>query len=277
MLILDEIYEGRKLYRKKITTIFRTLDKGVLISKYLFSIGMNRYEIESELYKKLKLVYLRIVNENELRKKIKYMVDVAEKNPPIKTTVAFNQAEIDFVNGHEDENIRILLMTMMCVYKYFGGEFTMSQMDMQRLAHTGMETVEYNKMFSEFMKMGYFNSYIKLDKKFDALRYHTYFKPSEELLKYTRMGESVVIIDDFKKIWVTVRKILGYEYNYYNCCDCGCLDIGKTVRKTRCDECSADLKLRMQEEWRTKTNWIHPNRKESNSEFYYGWKPKKNK
>ena len=108
-----------------------------------------------------------------------------------------------------------------------------------------------------------------MDKKFDAKRYHTYFKPSDELLQLTKMGESVVIIEDFKNLWVSVRQILGYEYNYYTCCDCGCLDIRKTIRKIRCDECTAHWRAQMQEDWRIKTNWVHPNKKGSSTDFYY--------
>lgn len=268
MFALDELHQGRKYYRLKISNTVGALDKGVLIAKYLFSIGMNRYEIEAELYKKLNKVYLRIVSEPELYKKIKYMIDTAEDNMPKNNTITFNQAEIDLINSHE-EPVNILLMTMMCVYKYYGGEFMISQMDIQKLSHIKINSAKFHNMFLKFLDMGYFNSYVKLERKFEGYRYNIYYKPSEELLDYTRRGSYVVMIDDFRNLWVRIRYILGYENNYYTCKDCGAMDIRKSKKRERCQDCVLESDRTQQENWKERTNWIHPNNKDSKYDYYY--------
>lgn len=278
MLVLDELHQGRKYYRKKISTTNNTLDKGVLIAKYLLSIGMSRYEIEAELHKKLKAVYLRIVDENELRKKIKYMIDTAEKNPPPNTTITFNQSELDFINNQEEENIRILLITMMGIYKFHRGEFKATQMDIQKLSHIRINSAEFHRLFTRFMEMGFFNSYIKLEQKFEAKRYNGYFQPSDEILSLTKNGEYVVLINHFANLWIRNRQILGYDYNYYTCKDCGCIDIATNKRgkqRVICPDCKYEFDKKIEEEWKKKTNWKHPHRTDSGADFYYVSKPKK--
>jgi len=269
MIVLDELHQGRKYYRKKINAVLGALDKGVLISKYLFSIGMNRHEIEAELYKKFKLVYLRVVNEGELRKKIKYMIDVAEENPVVSHVATFNQSELDLINSQEEENIMLLLMTMMCIYKYYGGEFKMSQMDIQRVFPVKMNSAQFHNLFERFLDMGFFNSYIKLEKKFEAKRYNGYFQPSDELLSYTRNGSYVVMIEDFRNLKIRIKQILGYEDNYYICSDCGCIDVRKKNTKTKCQDCSYESNKIAEENWKEKNNWKHPNLKDSNYDYYY--------
>ena len=250
MLILDELHQGRKYYRKKISTPYGTLDKGVLIAKYLLSIGLNRYEIEAELYKKLKGMYLKIVDESEMNKKIKYMIDTAQNNPPVVTTATLNQSEIDFVNKQEEENIRILLMTMICLYKYHRGEFQASQMDIQRLSHIRINSKDFHILFKRFMEMGFFHSYIKLERKFEAKRYNNYFQPSDEVLSLSKNGEYVELIDNFTNLWLRIRKILGYENNYYICNDCGCIDTKKSPKKIRCADCTFEFDKKNEEEWK---------------------------
>ena len=165
-------------------------------------------------------------------------------------------------------------MTMMCIYKYSYGEFNATQMDIQRISHLKINSGEFHNLFIRFMGMGFFNSYVVLEKKFEGRRYLGYFKPSDELLSYTQRGSYVLQIDDFRNLWVRIRQILGYEYNYYNCEDCGCIDIKGSAVKKRCAECAYETEIQNTENWRKKTGWIHPNRKESDSDFYYGWKPK---
>lgn len=269
MLVMDELHQGRRLYRAKISTPIGAHEKGILIVKYLYSIGMSRHEIEAELFKKYKAVFLRIITEEELYKRIDYVVDMAEANPPKTGIATLNQAELDLVNGQENETIRLIFMAMMLAYKFHSGDFLATSRDIQKLAKIKMNSCEFRKVFAQFMELGYFNSYVKMEKRYGTRRYKGYYKPSEELLKYTKMGSYVVMVDDFRNLWVRIREILGYDYKYYNCKYCGCLDVKKAWHQSICPDCRYENQKIAEAKWKEDNDWKHPNMKDSKYTYYY--------
>lgn len=272
MLILDELYQGRKFYREKINNNKYVLDKGILITKYLIHLGMNRYEIESVLYMKINKVYKKIVEEKEIRNKIKYIIDKAiEEGQPIHHTAPFNESELDLIKSQNGINTQILMMTMMVIYKYNGGEFNASVMDLQRVSGIKISSAKFNTLFHNFMKLGYFNKYTKLEYKYGTGRYLTYYKPSDELLRYTKMGSFILQFDDFRNIWIRIHKYLGIKMNTINCKYCGAIEVDKSKGNVRvvCNECKIERDRFIEKQWKQKNNWKHPNLKDSTYGYYY--------
>lgn len=272
MLVLDELYQGRKFYREKISSFQYALDKGVLISKYLFYIGLNRHEIEYELIKKMEHVYAKKVDRHIFLSKIKYIIDLAEKEGlQSYTVVSFNQAEIDFIKSH-DIRYQILIMTMMCVYKYYGGEFNASMMDLQKISHLKINSSEFKNMLDNIVGLGYFNRYKKLVYKLDTGRYVPYYMPSDKILNYAKMGSYILQFDDFRNIWIRIHLFLGIDMDTIICKDCGCIDIDRSLGgvKQRCDECKIEFDRHLEKLWKKRNDWKHPNLKDSKYNYYYG-------
>lgn len=275
MVILDELYEGKKLLKKKVLSNYNAYQNGVTIAKYLISLGYTDHEIIADLWDKYKTYYTSIFTDTESKKRIVEMVVQAKKEGYIKyNPIYFNKAEMDYINEIEEIETRLLLFTMMCIYKYVGDGFKASLTDILRLAGINRTMADINLKIRKVLDYNSFNSVIKKEFKFGATRYKTYYYPTEYMLSLTKMGESVLKIDDYRNLDLRLQNILGMRDDLYFCEKCGIIDSRKSVNKKYCKECSNDINKGHEKTWKKKTGWVHPNMANSGKDYYYNYELK---